>query len=186
MVAHTPGLEFAIRSDGFEFQLFSMLGFYGLNGVPFKGKSDEEAAWEIIDFNYKILYLGSDFMWSTDEFAPGLSLVYGAGAGIGLVFGNMSRVQAYPPSGVAGDPYTYERCIGSGNPNPLYCDNSNDHYGDHTEPTWANGGSSPLIFPWLAAQVGLRYKVSRQFVMRIEGGIMATGAFVGVAGSFGL
>jgi hypothetical protein len=194
--ASTPGLEFVIRKDQFEYELFGQLGFYTFKDVPFKGASDPATAWEILDANYKILTVGSDFMWSTDDFTPGLSLVYGAGAGLGLVFGDLTRTQAYPPGGTT-DPYQFVRCAGAGvgqnETNPAdrsaadaYCDTQNDHYNGYVEPSWANGGSSPLIFPWIAANVGLRYKVARQFAMRLDAGLMLTGAFFGLGADFGL
>lgn len=187
LFAHTPGVEFIIRKDKFEYELFAMLGFYSFEGVPFKGSSDPDTAWEILDADYKILYLGADFMWSTDDFTPGLSLIYGAGAGLGFVFGELSRTQAYPVGGTT-DPYQFERCVSPDDPDDTqnYCDTENDHYPPFTEPTWADGGSSPLFFPWIAAQVGLRYKLNRQFVTRVDLGIMPTGAFAGLGADFGL
>lgn len=196
LYAHTPGVEFAIRRDKFEYQLFGMLGLYNLEDVPFKGKSDENDAWEIINADYKILYLDADFMWSTDDFTPGLSLIYGAGVGLGFVFGDLGRVQAYPANSQGafdpsedGNPDAYRECAGVGSPTPQYCQGTGDgadHYGSYTEPTWADGGSSPLIFPWMAANIGLRYKAHKNFVGRVELGLMPTGAFVGLAADYGL
>jgi hypothetical protein len=195
LFAHTPGLEFAIRRAGFEYQLFTQLGLYSLQDVPYKGSTDGNDAWEIIDADYKILYLGADFMWSTDEFSPGFSMTYGAGVGLGLVLGDLSRVQAYP-EGDPNDPSTYQRCIAQGNArgrDPMtdtvangFCNTNNDHYGDYTEPSWANGGSSPLLFPWMAGQLGLRYKAHKNFVAHLELGVMPTGAFVGLGADYGL
>lgn len=187
LVAHTPGAEFGIRKDGFEYNLFLQLGIYSASDVPFKGTSDPNTAWEIIDFDYNIIFAGSDFMWSTDEFTPGLSMTYGAGVGLGFVTGSLKRTQAYPdPVSAQGDPDAYRKCQGVGVPNALFCTNDNDHYDDFEEPTWADGGSSPIIFPWIAAQVGLRYKVTRNFVARVELGVMPTGGFFGIAADYGL
>lgn len=182
--AHTPGVEFAIRKDRFEYNIFAQLGFYGFSDVPFKGKPDPNASWELIDSDYKILYLGSDFMWSSPELAPGLSLVYGAGLGIGFVFGDLRRTEAYPAGGDPNDPNSYARCPG---PNPVdlvYCE-TGGHY-DAVEPGWGGGGSSPPIFPWIAGQFGVRYKPHRNFVARLELGIMPTGGFLGLAADYGL
>jgi hypothetical protein len=197
LYAHTPGLEFAIRKAGFEYQLFAMLGLYSLSGVPFKGTSDAVEAWELIDADYQILYLGSDFMWSTDEFSPGFSMTYGAGVGLGLVFGDLGREQAYPltPADVD-DPASWQRCGQPGGPvnalgmptQTFYCDYDpdNNHYAGYKEPTWADGGSSPIVFPWIAGQVGLRYKAHKNFVVHAELGLMLTGAFVGLGADYGL
>lgn len=186
LYSHTPGLEFIIRQDKFEYQLFAMLGLVNFEDVPFKGTTDPETAWELLDADYQILYLGADFMWSTDDFTPGLSLIYGAGAGLGLVFGELTRTQSYPPAAGVTDPYDYVRCQSQGQPNATYCDAENNHYNGFVEETWAEGGSSPLIFPWIAAQIGLRYKLNRQFVARVEVGVMPTGAFFGVGADYGL
>ncbi len=189
LVSHTPGLEFGIRKDAFEYNLFLQMGIYSASDVPFKGSSDDNTAWEILDFDYNLFFLGSDFMWSTDEFAPGLSMTYGAGVGLGLVTGELIRTQAHPASrGQEGDPDSYTRCTDVGQPSNWadFCGDDNDHYNGYVEPSWADGGSSPLIFPWIAGQIGLRHKVSRNFVYRIEIGVMPTGAFAGVGADYGL
>lgn len=181
LIVHTPGVEFGIRQDGFEYNIFGMLGMYNMTNVPFKGNTDVELAWETITTNYKVLFLGSDFMWSTPEIAQGLSVVYGAGIGLGLVFGDMQRTQAYPDA--SGN---YVPCVGQFNPRIDYCDNINNHYNGYVEPSWADGGSSPIIFPWIAGQVGLRYKVHKNFVARLEGGYAISSFFVGLGADYGL
>lgn len=189
LIVHTPGVEFGIRQDGFEYSIFGMLGMYDMTNVPFKGNSDVELAWETITTNYKVLFLGSDFMWSTPEFARGLSATYGAGIGLGLVFGDMQRTQAYPDGNGS-----YVPCAGTFNPfvpGPVsepgqYCDDVNDHYNGYVEPSWANGGASPLIFPWIAGQVGLRYKAHKNFVARLDAGYSIASFFVGLGADYGL
>lgn len=177
---NTPGIEFAVRQDGFEYNFFGMLGLYSMTDVPFKGNSDEELAWETITADYQVLFVGADFLWSTSEFSPGLSMVYGAGIGLGAVFGEMTRTQAYPQ----GD--TYLPCAQPGIPNPVYCDGTNNHYNGYPEPSWLDGGSSPLVFPWIAGQVGLRYKFHRNFVARLETGVTVTSLFFGLGADYGL
>jgi hypothetical protein len=181
LTVHTPGLEFGIRQDGFEYNIFGMLGMYNMTNVPFKGNTDVELAWETITANYKVLFLGSDFMWSTPELTQGLSVIYGAGIGLGLVFGDMQRTQAYPDGNGS-----YAPCAGQFNPRGDYCDNINDHYNGYVEPSWADGGSSPIVFPWIAGQVGLRYKAHKNFVARLEGGYAISSFFVGLGADYGL
>ncbi len=181
---HAFGPEFAIRKDGFEYNLAMWLGLYNMDDTGFKGKNDGENAWELIKANIQILYLTSDFLWS-HEFTPELALNYGVGAGFGFVFGTLNRVQSYPT--VPGqDPNNYSKCIGQFVPNPVYCDNSNNHYGSYEEPSWANGGSKPILFPWLALQTGLRYKPSRSFAARLDLGFGTSGFFFGLGGDYGL
>ncbi len=183
---HTPGVEFAIRKDRFEYSIFGMLGMYSMTDVPFKGNTDVELAWETVTADYNVLFLGSDFMWSTKDFTPGLSFTYGAGIGLGIVFGEMTRTQAYPDGNG-----NYLPCVGVNNPGVpgpggQYCDNVNNHYDGYVEPSWADGGSSPVVFPWIAGQVGLRYKAHRNFVGRLELGFTVTSLFFGLGADYGL
>lgn len=192
VLVHSFGPEFAIRKDAFEYNLGAWLAFYSMDDTGFKGKSDAENAWEIVSATTKIFYLTSDFLW-THQFSPEVGLNYGVGAGIGIVFGDIHRNQSYPT--VPGqDPNDYAKCAGDqNNPsaplNPAaigYCDNSNNHYGDYTEPSWANGGSKPILFPWLMLQTGLRYKPARQFVGRLDVGFGTSGFMIGIGGDYGL
>ncbi len=186
LFAHTPGLEFAIRKNDMEYQLFAQLGFYTMEDTPFKGASDDEDAWEIIDANYKILFLGSDFMWSSDEFSPGFSLTYGAGVGLGVVFGDLVREEAYDPNGPPTNVDDLQRCNDVRNPSAFYCTTTDDHFNGYVEPSWADGGSSPLVFPWVSGNFGMRYKAHKNFVLHAELGLMFTGAFLGAGVQYGL
>jgi len=182
------GPEFTIRKNGFEYVLSLMYASYSMDPTPFKAKSDGNDAWELVDTNISALYLMSDFLWST-EMSPKFAINYGAGFGLAAVFGDIHRVQAYPGSGGAGDPYTYQRCIGPNNPPNmgLFCGTDNNHYGDYTEPGWANGGSKPIVFPWLSIQTGVRFKPARQFMMRLDiGWNLLNGPFFGIAANYGL
>jgi len=190
VVVHSFGPEFAIRKDAFEYNLGMWLAFYGMDDTAFKGKSDGEEAWEIVSATTKILYLTSDFMW-THQFSPEVGLNYGVGAGIGIVFGDIHRNQAYPTA-AGQDPNNFQKCVAPGNPGTVtaagrpYCDGSNDHYGNYTEPSWANGGSKPILFPWLMLQTGLRYKPVRQFAGRLDVGFGTSGFMIGIGGDYGL
>ncbi len=182
---HAFGPEFTVRKDAFEYVFSIWYAGYGMKPTPFKASSDPETAWEIVEANLKVLYLTADFNWSS-ELSPEFSLNYGMGAGFGFVFGDLIREQAHPPSNVPGDPYTYERCTAPGAPNPTYCGTDNDHYNGYKEPSWADGGSKPIIFPWLVLQTGVRYKPHRNFAMRLDGGFGTSGFFFGLAGNYGL
>jgi hypothetical protein len=181
------GPEFTIRKDAFEYVFSLWFADYGMQDTPFKSSSDAEDAWEIVSSELKVVFLTADFLW-THQFSPELGLNYGMGAGFGFVFGDLRRVQATPPGPgfVAGDPYDYQKCVAPGNPNSSYCGTDNDHYGDYTEPSWANGGSKPIIFPWLVLQTGLRYKPHRNFVARLDAGFGTSGFFVGLGANYGL
>jgi len=181
---HAFGPEFAIRKDGFEYNLSPWLAFYSMDDTGFKGKNDPAQAWELINSNIKILYLTSDFLWS-HEFSPEFALNYGLGAGLGVVFGDLHRNQSTPGTSGQTDPNKFQKCTG---PSTIdaYCDSSNKHYGNYTEPSWANGGSKPIVFPWLALQTGLRFKPSKSFAARLDLGFGTSGFFLGLGADYGL
>ena len=159
------GPEFAIRKDDFEYNLSPWLAFYNMDDTAFKGKNDLDPAWELINSKIQVLYLTSDFLWS-HEFTPEFALNYGLGAGLGFVFGNLYRTQSHPTATSGTDPTKYAKCTGPGDPAGFvnganYCDNTG-HYGS-PEPSWAGGGSKPILFPWLTLQTGFRFKPSKSF-----------------------
>jgi len=183
------GPEFAIRRDGFEYNLSPWLAFYSMGDTAFKGKSDPDTAWELINANLTLLYLTSDFLWS-HSFTPEWSLNYGLGVGFAFVLGTLHRVQSYPTL-PGQNPNQYSKCEGVGQPaaapaTASYCDNSNDHYNNHSESSWANGGSKPNIFPWFTLQTGVRFKPTRTFAARLDVGFGTSGFFFGLAGDYGL
>ena len=179
VVAHSGGVEFGIRRDNFEYDFGLWLAGYGMDPTPFKSTSDGPDAWELVESKIKVLYLTADFLWS-HPFSPEVALNYGMGAGIGLVFGPLYRNQAYPTGGD-----NYARCTAPGSPHP-YCGNDNKHYNNFEEPSWADGGSKPILFPWIAAQTGLRYKPHRRFVGRLDVGFGLSGFFLGVGADYGI
>jgi hypothetical protein len=189
------GPEFTIRKNGFEYVLSAMYASYAMDKTPFKAKTDGNDAWEIVDTDIKTLYLMSDFLWSSD-ISPKASFLYGAGFGIAAVFGDIHRVQSMPPPGgnINSDPNTWVACpsnaAGTGpgpGANPGTCGTDNNHYGNYTEPSWANGGSKPIIFPWLSVQTGFRFKPAKQFMMRLDvGWNLLNGPFFGIAANYGL
>jgi hypothetical protein len=72
-------------------------------------------------------------------------------------------------------------------PSDDYCIDAKDQVGSGAEePSWANGGSKPVIFPWLTLQSGLRYKMHRNFVARFDLGFGTSGFFFGVGADYGL
>jgi hypothetical protein len=174
------GPEVTIRRDNFEYVLSAWWADYGMKPTPFKAKSDPELAWEIVQSKINALYLTSDFNW-TSQINPVFGLNLGVGAGFGFVWGDLIRTQAYP-NGRGG----FAPCAGQGDPNGGdYCGYDNKHYG-YKEPSWSDGGSKPIVFPWFALQTGLRIKPHRNFMARIDAGWAITGPFFGIAGNYGL
>jgi hypothetical protein len=184
--APAGGPEFTIRKNGFEYVMSAMFASYSIDPTPFKAKTDGNEAWEVVDANIKSIYLMSDFLWSADM-SPKFSFIYGGGIGLGFVMGDIHRVQAYPPNGTdVSNGYTYQRCAGPMNPHP-FCGSDNTHYGDYTEPSWANGGSKPILFPWVSLQTGFRFKPSAKVMGRVDiGWNILNGPFFGLALNYGL
>jgi hypothetical protein len=140
---------------------------------------------ELVDAHLKVLYFTADFLWS-HPFSPEFAIVYGGGAGLGVVWGPLYRVQSYPKNG------GWDYCTGPNTPNPQYCAPDQtlgadpQHYPGYSEPSWAGGGSKPVIFPWLALQTGLRFKPAQHFVARLDLGIGFGHVFAGLGVDYGL
>lgn len=183
------GPEFAIRRDGFEYNFALTYTAYPMDRTPFKAPTDPPQAMELVESRIKVLYATADFMWS-HSFTDAVALTYGGGAGLGFVWGPLYRAQAYPVAG------GWELCPGpptptNPGPNFAYCSPdptlSEQRYGaDYEEKSWADGGSKPLVMPWLAVQMGLRFKPHRNFVGRAEVGIGLGQVFLGLGADYGL
>jgi hypothetical protein len=178
------GPEFTIRKNGFEYVMSLMYTSYALDWTPFKSKTDPPASWELVSSSLKAMYFMTDFLWSS-ELSPGIAVNYGAGIGLAAVWGDLYRVQAYPGAGGEGDPYSYRQCPAPG-AHP-FCGSDNNHYPGYKEPSWSNGGSKPILFPWLSIQTGLRWKPHRHFAARLDlGWNILNGPFIGLAGNYGI
>jgi hypothetical protein len=189
---HSFGPEFGIRKDGFEYNFSAWFANYAMDDTPFKASDDPDQAFEVVNSKIKVIFLTADFLW-THDFSPSFGLNYGLGAGFGFVFGDLSRVQSRPPGDPAdpaprpGDPYAYVKCSSETQDGPGgYCGEDNDHYGDYKEASWADGGSKPIIYPWIVLQTGLRFKPSRNFVTRLDTGFGSSGFFFGLGLDYGL
>lgn len=186
LLVHGFGPEFAIRKNAFEYNLSIWYAGYFMDNVAFKAKDDGAEAWELVSSEIKSIFLTADFLWSQD-FTPEFALNYGLAGGFGIIFGDLIREQAYP--GAAGDPNTgenFQKCTAQGVPDPAYCDTSNNHYNGFTEPSWTDGGSKPILFPWFVLQTGLRYKPHRNFAARFDAGFGTSGFFLGLGADYGL
>ena len=188
VVAHGIGPEFTVRKNAFEYDFSAWFASYAMDPTPFKASSDDRNAWEIVESKIKILYITADFIWSQD-FSPEFAFNYGVGAGFGLVWGDLKRTQARPGAGSNDSTGAgYVPCINQTDPNDPgdFCGADNTHYNGYNEPSWSNGGSKPVIFPWLALQTGLRYKPHRNFVARLDAGFGTSGFFLGLGADYGL
>jgi hypothetical protein len=85
--------ELAFRRKGF--QVTASAGFMKLkNSGPFQLKNDPIEDTEWLDANFKMLNLTAAITWST-TFADWFSIEYGLEAGIGFLFGDLVRTEAY-------------------------------------------------------------------------------------------
>lgn len=180
------GPELVIVTDDMEYNLSAWAAFYDMGPVAIKGSSDVEEAWEIVESDLTALYLTADFLW-TSQLTSELDFTYGGSAGLGILWGNLLRTQAYlregGQQGVASD---YRACQGLDTPDFTYCDDANQHYAGYSEPHWLEGGARPVAYPWLSGQVGLRYQPSPRVVTRLDLGIGSSGLFFGLGADYSM
>jgi hypothetical protein len=189
------GPEFGIRRDNFEYVFAVQYTSYVMTHQPFKAPSDPEEAMELVDAHLKVLYLTADFQWST-QVNPSIAWTYGGGAGLGFVWGPLYRSQAYKSTSAENG---WDYCTGPATAmsppiQQQYCQPDPDiqaagdpqHWKGYEEPSWANGGSKPLLFPWLAIQTGLRIKPDPKFVARLDVGIGFGQIWFGIGADYGL
>ena len=184
VLANGFGPEFTIRKNAFEYDFSAWYTSYAMDPTPFKSKTDTADAWELVQSQIKVLYLTADFLWSHD-IVPEFAFNYGVGAGFGFVWGDLKRQQATPGPGANDSTGAgYVACAAPNDPPGGYCA-PGKHYG-YNEPSWANGGSKPVVFPWLVLQTGLRYKPHRNFIARLDAGFGTSGFFLGLGADYGL
>lgn len=179
------GPEFTVRKDNFEYVLSVWYADYSMGWTRFKAKNDPTTSWEFVRSKMAALYLTSDFNW-TSQISPVFGLNFGLGAGVGFFWGDLTRTEAYRKPGGG-----WDRCDGAGRPGSSdtwdginYC--ANDEQYKYNEPNWANGGSKPIVFPWLALQTGVRIKPHRNVMMRVDLGWAIIGPFFGISGNYGI
>lgn len=191
----TFGPEFATRKDGMEIDIALSYADYSMDPFLFKGKNDNATAWERVESSLKVVYATLDLLWDLPLDKQGrFSFLVGGGVGIGGVFGGLKRNQVKPrpgvdPSGSEQDNADWENCSAT-EPriNGTFCDATNEHYGDYEEPSWANGGSKPVVYPWLAIpHLAFRYKPVKQFAARADVGFnIFSGFYFGLSAAYGL
>ncbi|HJL46378.1 MAG TPA: hypothetical protein RMG45_11100 [Polyangiaceae bacterium LLY-WYZ-15_(1-7)] len=175
------GLQFTYRKDGFDIVARAWYQTYAVEG-PFRGPGDTIQETEFINSSLKTIFVGADFMWGT-AFNDIFSIQYGLGIGLGVVFDELQRREAYEsdgPDSIDG----WAPCAAPSTPDPLYCEAGGD-YG--TEPKWANGGSVPNVWFRIAPQLGFRIKPIKQLVINVNGGFdIVSGFFLGGSLNVGL
>jgi hypothetical protein len=192
------GAEFSTRKNGFEVDFAVQYADYSMKPFMFKGKGDPEEAFEIVSSKMKMALFTSEFLYNVPIDKTGkFSFLIGGGIGFGVVAGDLNRQQAVPSDhSSTADPNDVSKwsgCSGISTPSTttksgaLFCDGSNKHFVGYTEPSWANGGSKPNIFPWLSLpQLSFRYKPIKQLQTRFDTGFSTSGFFFGLSAGYGL
>lgn len=197
----TFGPEFSSRKNGIEYDIGLSYADYSMNEFLFKGNGEGDESWEIVSSDMKVIYVNIDILFEVWKHDSGMfSFMVGGGVGLGGVLGNLYRTQTFPQDTTRLNPddvSQWNKCSGPSD-QPLvagttvkYCDASNTHFQingeDYSEPSWANGGAKPFIFPWIAIpQVSFRFKPVKQFQARADLGFSLTGFYFGLSAAYGL
>ena len=194
--SNTIGAELDIRKDGFS--LIPALSYQelGTGDILFKEKNSKDIAgnYNLVNSSMKVIYATADLLWST-KISKTLEFEYGAGFGLGVVFGDLvTNWVREDPNGhlhsETGKRFTACTTVGAPGTGCNKADHQNsdvDKVGGYVEPSWFGGGSRPSVFPWIAVpQIGLRFKPIKQFVGRLGLGFSLTGFWFGLSGQYGL
>lgn len=194
----SAGPELTMRSGNLEADFSFTIPYadYSMNSFIFRSKKDPDEAYERVSSSLKLLTASVDLLGNIPlDKAKRFSILIGGGVGISGVVGGITRNQVYSKKGSAktspDNPKDWADCTqaqkgaqgGPVGPNgDLYCDSSNNHYGKYSEPSWASGGSKPIVFPYLALpHIAFRAQPIKLLQLRVDGGFSITGFFVGAA-----
>jgi hypothetical protein len=203
------GPVYTTRKDHVEYDVALMYADYGMDPFLFKGKTDPPSSYELVQSQLKLFYLMLDILYEIPletkaEKTGRFALLVGGGVGLAIVAGDLYRAQAYPLNGNANsdpsNPSLWAACTPTQNvPGGIYggfCDSTRNNYvatssGNLTtarnEPSWFNGGSKPVIFPWIALpQISFRYKPIKQLETKLDLGFSTSGFFFGLSAAYGL
>ena len=202
--SNTVAAEIEIRRDGFS--IIPWVGYtsYSTGDMLFlqKNTPDDPENYSDVQSSLGGLYVGVDHLWSK-EIAKHVEFEYGAGVGIGYIFGTLTNDWVYidpnnPGPLVGGNGNHYTPCpAGSQNaPTPTqfpsctvggHSNATTAKVGGYSEPNWVNGGSVPVVFPYIALPLlGLRVKPIKQLEMRIQTGFSLTGFIFGLSADYGI
>jgi hypothetical protein len=173
-----PGAGFAFTRSSGAIDLTFSLDYmsFAFGPMPFKPHGAPDTEYEILKSDLASFHAAVQVHWSKPlDKKQRVRFRIGAGLGVGVMaFGDLFRTQAYPPSFVPGDPYSYLPCQGPNNPagSFRYCnqlDKDAERYPGYTEPSWFNGGIRPTIYPWVALPiVGLSFRPSPRVAIDVD------------------
>ena len=181
--SNSVGIELDRRKNGFSVIPALSLTEYGTGDILFKEKNSDDIPgnYSIVNSSMKAIYATVDLLWSS-RIAKNFDFEYGLGVGLGIVFGSLKNnwVDANHNECAA------EGAPGSGCNKADHQNASTAKVGGYEEPSWFNGGSKPVLFPWISPQVGLRFKPLKEVEARLGLGFALTGFWFGLSGDYGL
>jgi len=194
--SNAVGIELDIRKDGFSLIPALTFAEYGTGNLLFKDKNSKDIAgnYNLVNSSLKALYATADVLWSV-KISKMFDFEYGAGFGLGIVFGDLvtNWVKEDPNGALRGSngkgysPCATVEAPGTGCNKADHQNSDIDRVGGYSEASWFNGGSKPVLFPYISIpQVGLRIKPVKQFAGRIGMGFGLTGFWFGFSGAYGL
>jgi hypothetical protein len=190
-------VSFIRRKGDFDLMANVDFGFYSPPDGTYLGKGKLPA----VDANYiqfrnlNVLGFSVDFVWH-HEILRWLSLIYGGGAGIGIVLGDIYRIHAYQGNCNATNLKDYTQC----NPvdpsdatgRALWNQNHNTWLASHTG-TGKDTAAAPHLYredgvwpvvPILHLFGGVDFRVNDQFGVQLHGGFHTVAFYVGATGMY--
>ena len=195
LYSNSVGLEFDLRHDNFSLIPAISYTEYGTGDILFSTKGSDPTQpgnWSVVNSSLAGIYLSADLLW-TVKIAPHWDFEYGAELGLGFIFGTLldNWVTPLQPGNNQISPSNYVACAsttsGPGCASSDHSSTGTPHVNGFAEPSWANGGSKPNIFPLINfPQLGVRYKPMKQLETRLGVGFSLTGFWFGLSANYGL
>ena len=194
LYSNSIGLEADLRHDHFSLIPAITYTEYGTGDMLFLQKNTDAtnaSNWSVVNSGLKGIYLSADLLWSV-RIANHWDFEYGAEFGLGFIFGTLGNNWVFPPNPGTVSPTNYQACTSAGQ--AASCNymthngaTSPGHINGYDEPSWANGGSKPNVFPLVNfPQIGVRYKPIKQMEARFGVGFSLTGFWFGLSANYGL
>ena len=194
LYSNTIGVELDYRKNGFSIVPALSYTEYTFDDTLFKEKNSKDIAgdYTVVNSGLKSVYATVDLLWSA-KVAKNVDFEYGVGLGLAAVFGKLGNNWVYedskgPISNDAGKKFSKCQTAASG-PGCTKADHQNadtEKVGDYSEPSWFDGGAKPVLFPWIAPQLGLRFKPLKELQGRLNLGLSLTGFWFGLGVDYGL
>lgn len=191
------GAEFIRRKGNLDIVGGLNFGFYSPPDGNYLGNGKSPAVeTDYVDFrDLNVLALDVTFIWH-HYFTPWLSMVYGAGLGMGFVLGDVYRISTYQGNCTADNIGDLSRC----NPVPPGDQASLDKW-NRSRDQWladarkCSSGDSPAspclfreddvwpVVPVVHLLIGVNFKITEEISVRVDGGFH-NAFFVGASGQY--